>query len=61
MSILFGCDIMPSFSAICFIKSPTSFLFATVFLKIGGKLAKNAFGCSGTLRSHERNQTAFDT
>ena len=52
MSILLGCDIIPSFSAYSFIKSPISFLLKTVFSKIGVKLAKYAFRCSGTLRSH---------
>ena len=52
MSILLSCDVIPSFSAYSFIKSPISFLLTTVFLKTGGKLAKCAFRCSGTLRSH---------
>ena len=36
MNILPGCDIIPSSSAYSFIKSPRSFLFSTVILKIGG-------------------------
>ena len=52
MSNLLGCDIIPSVYAYSFIKSPISFLLTTLFLKIGGKLAKYAFKCSGSLRSH---------
>ena len=57
MNLLLGCKIIPSFSAYCFIKSPISFLLTTVFLKVGGNLAKYAFNCSRTSRSH---WTAFD-
>ena len=52
MSTLLGCDIISSFSAYSFIKSPLSFLLTTVLYKVGGKLAKYAFKYSGTLRSH---------
>ena len=39
MSILLGCDIIPSFSPYSFMKSPISFVPTTVFFKIGGNLA----------------------